>query len=285
MSIFLKTSNGSTTKAETFQFSGGELQTKIDEALQWNNNSLTIIARLQSPKDIIELLLVCEILKRFRKKATLVLPYLPYARQDRVMHQNEAFSLKVFSRLINSLSFDRVVTFDVHSDVSVALINNIKNIAQADLIKKYNKSLDDWIMQPEKPLIVSPDAGAYKKALKVAEAYGREVIIGNKTRNISTGAITDINIYGDVKGKDLLIVDDICDGGRTFIELAKVLRFNGAKSIALYVTHGIFSKGYEVFKGLIDRIYTNDTFIPESYPLPETDCVPLFINKLPYEVF
>ncbi|MEQ2351952.1 phosphoribosyltransferase family protein [Pseudoalteromonas piscicida] len=100
-----------------------------------------------------------------------------------------------------------------------------------------------------------------KKTLKIAQHFGGEVevIQAQKVRNLKTGEIVQTQVLGEVKGKDLLIVDDICDGGRTFTELAKVLKAQGANSIALYVTHGIFSQGLGVFSGLIDTVYTTNS--------------------------
>ncbi|MEI8631794.1 phosphoribosyltransferase family protein [Vibrio sp. PP-XX7] len=86
------------------------------------------------------------------------------------------------------------------------------------------------------------------------------MIQAQKLRNLKTGEIIKTEVLGDVKGKKVLIADDICDGGRTFVELAKVLKSEGATEISLFVTHGIFSKGFEVFAGLIDVIYTTDSF-------------------------
>lgn len=77
----------------------------------------------------------------------------------------------------------------------------------------------------------------------------------NKARNVQTGEITGTEVYGDVKDKVVLIIDDICDGGRTFIELGKVLKERGASKVILYVTHGIFSQGKQVFEGIIDEVY------------------------------
>ena len=271
--------------AKSFVFSGGELQTQVPglESLNKVPLNIQVLARMQSAQDIIELMLAHEVLQRLNPKGNkkLIVPYFPYARQDRVMQDCEAFSLKVIAKIINDLKFDEVVACDVHSDVTAAIVERIRVVSQFDLITIHNVPFDSWI-ENNKPLIVSPDAGAYKKALKIANNYESRLVVGSKIRNNVTGEITGTMIDSDVRDQNCLIVDDICDGGRTFIELAKVLREKGAKTIVLYVTHGIFSKGYDVFKGLIDRIYTTDTFLPKTYPLPETDVVPLFVKPLDY---
>ena len=107
---------------------------------------------------------------------------------------------------------------------------------------------------------VIPDAGANKKTAKIASYFGHSSFIrADKLRNLSTGDILETVVYGDVVG-NITIVDDLCDGGKTFIELAKVLKQKGAEKINLYVTHGIFSKGtYPLYTAGIDYIITTNS--------------------------
>lgn len=265
---------------KSFIFSGGELQTELKNLVP--GQGVQLLQHLQSPGSILELLLTKEIIDRLvgrNVNQKLVIPYFPYARQDRVTKPSVAFSLKVIAKLINDLGFDEVVTCDVHSDVASALVDRIRVISQVDLITKHFPGLDQFI-NSEVTAIIAPDAGAVKKANAVGAAYKLPVFQASKTRDTETGKISHTKIQDDVRNYDCLIVDDICDGGRTFTDLAKVLRDGGAKKVSLYVTHGIFSAGYDVFKGLIDRIYTTDCFIPKTMPLPgET---PLFIQHLPF---
>ena len=156
------------------------------------------------------------------------------------MH-GEAFSIKVMARLINSIGARRVTIYDPHNDVTTALIDNVHVIEQHKLVPM----LDGVTL-------VCPDAGAEKKIQKLKRPY----ISATKIRDPETGDITATHVYADdLTGNKCFIVDDICDGGRTFIELGKVLREKGAESVELYVTHGIFSKGFDVFEGIIDKIY------------------------------
>lgn len=105
--------------------------------------------------------------------------------------------------------------------------------------------------------MISPDAGANKKTLEMAKFLGHNNFIrADKIRNVKTGSIEHTAVYGCVKDKDCLIVDDICDGGATFIALAERLKFGDAKSVSLYVTHGIFSKGKQhLLDNGVDHIY------------------------------
>lgn len=256
---------------ETIKFSGGELHVKLPNFRTPVPSPLNVVARLQSPDNLIELLLASEVIDRrlrqcsYPTKKKLIIPYFPYARQDRVTEPNTAFSLKVVAKLINDLGFDEVVSCDVHSDVTPALVDNMRVVSQVDLITKHNPALDAFIRR-EVTCIIAPDAGAVKKASTVAAHYKLPTFQASKVRDVSTGEITATKIYDDMRSYECLIVDDICDGGRTFVELAKALRSSGASKVYLYATHGIFSKGLGVFAGLIDNIYTTNCFISERLP-------------------
>ncbi len=226
-------------KFETFVFPGGEISVRVIECFPLAH----IRAVIKNSEDIMRLLLLCDAIKRKGRKIHRIdIPYLPYARQDRVCNAGEALSVKVMADLINSIGASQVCIVDVHSDVALALIDNVHNYPAHEM------GLLDIIGDK---LIICPDAGAEKRILKLKMPY----IMATKVRDVATGEIKETKIYGDVHGRDCLIIDDICDGGRTFIELAKVLLASGAASVELYVTHGIFSKGLDVFKGLINKIY------------------------------
>ncbi len=263
---FIAISNNESKETEliydTFTFSGGE------EHIRFKNNSeedvaiIRITAKLTNASKILKLVLAVDALKRmYGPKLSLELcsPYFPYARQDRVCVDGEAHGAHVMAGLINALAFDRVTIWDAHSDVSPALLNNVINVQQGPIIEQHTKLAQQ--LRDKQLTLVSPDAGATKKTQTVAKYFGGgiEVLQAEKIRDLETGQITHTDTHGDVANKDLLIVDDICDGGRTFIELAKVLKQKKCKSISLYVTHGIFSKGTDVFNGLINNIYTTDS--------------------------
>lgn len=268
--------DGNNIEGKTFQYSGGELHVEL-KGMYDGAKKVHVTARLQSPTDLVELALVCEVLDRYQiAEKHLIVPYFPYGRQDRVTSRGTAFSLKMMTCLVNGMGFNSVEIFDPHSDVTTALLENNSVVSQLDAIV-CNSGLCQYI-QKEVTAFAAPDAGAYKKALQIAAYFNKPLVTAAKKRDTATGEITGTRILDAVDGDSVLIVDDICDGGRTFTELAKELKRNGAKSVALYVTHGIFSKGFEPFSGLIDRIYSTNTFLTKSFPLP--DQVPLFIHPL-----
>ncbi len=246
---------------ESFTFSGGEEHIRFtSEAM--DIEKICITARLVNSASIIQLFMAVDALKRrfgARTIFELVCPYFPYARQDRVCVEGEAHGAAVMASMINSFNFDKVTIWDAHSDVSPALINNVVNLAQGPIIEKHSELAQ--ALRNKTLTLIAPDAGASKKTQNVAKYFGGgiEVIQAEKVRDVKTGEITHTDIYGSVTGKDLLIVDDICDGGRTFIELAKVLKQKECSSISLFITHGIFSKGLDVFNDLIDNIYTTNS--------------------------
>ncbi|AQP99172.1 ribose-phosphate pyrophosphokinase [Pseudoalteromonas aliena] len=269
MKVFSYDSTGSKSLVDydNFTFSGGEEHVRFNAANFSDSIKIEIFERLTNSSKMVRLMIAVDALKRLTNDSTpieLVIPYFPYARQDRVCVEGEALGAAVMANFINSLNFSKVTIWDAHSDVSPALINKVINVEQISLLERFEE-LSQRLLQGELTLI-SPDAGASKKTIKISEKFNGvpEVIQAQKVRNLKTGEIIKTEIIGDVKGKSVLIADDICDGGRTFIELAKVLKSNGAVEVSLFITHGIFSKGLDVFEGLIERIYTTDSFKPAN---------------------
>lgn len=256
--------NGLALDFKSFLFPGGEISVKLkahDYRFFHSTGQITILANLTNANDIMELVMVKDALGRIVPGNTvnLFMPYVPYARQDRVCDKGESFSLYTFAKLINLLNFNSVIICDPHSEVTPALINNVKVISQFDLVNK-NLALTNRIIHC---VLVSPDAGANKKTAEIAKYLGHDSFVrADKLRDLTNGNIKETIVYcDDFKGKDVVCVDDICDGGRTFIELAKVCKAKNCGKFILYVTHGIFSKGVKVlFDGGIDEIYTTDSF-------------------------
>lgn len=194
-----------------------------------------------------------------RAEVTLVMPYVPNARYDRHMVDGDSFGLQVFASMLNGLKFDRVLVVDPHSAQTPALIKNCVQIPQHILM------LDIFNMyKPDFDFLVAPDDGASKKIYKLAQAMNKPVIMMSKVRDPIDGKITGIkqlDQFPDTGSKNCLIVDDICDGGRTFIEAAKVLKANGAGDVSLAVSHGIFSQGINnLLDNGIEHVYSTDSF-------------------------
>lgn len=220
------------------------------------DEQVKITCRIQNANDLLLLLLTTDALKRSGvKRLECFIPYLPFARQDRVMVKGEPLSVKVIADLINSQGFEKVQIYDAHSEVSFALLNNSDAITNHSFVSEVLKEKTGY-------LIISPDAGAYKKIFKVCQHlnYKDEIVLCNKTRNVENGNITSVTCaVNDFQGMDLYIIDDICDGGGTFILLADELKKRNCGKVNLIVSHGIFSKGVDALTN-IDHIYTTDSF-------------------------
>ena len=254
------------TPIKAFNFPAGESHVRLSTNILTENT--VIKAFLNSANQIMELLLTVDAIRRLQPqtKIALTIPYFPYARQDRVCNQGEALSVKVMADLINNLKCDRVTIVDPHSEVTPALLNNCQVVSQADIVSQSELVTK---IKEENWALIAPDAGAEKKINDVAKSisaddFTPDVFWAGKVRDTQTGKIKETTFQGDVQERKVLIIDDICDGGRTFLELAKVLKGKGAKEIYLYVTHGIFSKGLDILKPLFQKVYCYHTMLSAS---------------------
>ncbi|WP_194767287.1 phosphoribosyltransferase family protein [Tamlana sp. I1] len=182
--------------------------------------------------------------------ATLTIYCLIGQRSDRRFNDLESFDLKIIANFINSMAFDKVEILHPHSSITLALINNSKEIKNYEFVKKAYNAIGN-------PVLISPDAGAYKTTHEIAEKLDADLIPSNKVR---VNGMPVISIQGDVNGKDCLIVDDLADGGRTFKFLAEELKEQGARKVFLYVTHAQFNYGFEELKTAIDHVYCTNSY-------------------------
>jgi len=235
--------------------------------------------RVAAMRDMNDFMLLAQLVDAVRHVTDIVvshleLAWLPWARQDRHMVPGDSFALKVFAAQLNLLNFDKVFILDPHSDAAAAAINHCVVIPQEKCLVQ-SHTLRRAIAQGEL-MLVAPDAGALKKIHNVAKATGASSWATlTKERDVATGQLTGFALVaGDVAGKNLLIVDDLCDAGGTFIGSAQVLREAGALSVSLYVTHGIFSKGVEhLLTNGIDTIYTTTSFAPPDLACPRVELI------------
>lgn len=244
--------------ARSFQFSGGEVQIRLPKMIIQEGDTIYISTLLNSPNAIMEMLLVDDALHRNlpkNVKTVLEVYYMPYARQDRVCYEGEAYSSKVMQKLLEGTQFNFIRFADLHS--YQAMPDRFVELSQLDIFK-YNPSILDNV-----DVIVSPDAGATDKAKAIGEWFNLPISQSEKVRNTDTGELANITIdlSVDIKNKNVMIVDDICDGGGTFCWTAKELKKFEPTSISLYITHGIFSKGTDcLFAAGISHVVTTDSF-------------------------
>jgi ribose-phosphate pyrophosphokinase len=188
----------------------------------------------------------------------LNVPFLPYGRQDKPITNTSTFAERTFSKMINAMKFDRVLSFDVHG---VTTIDNLQKLSANETIKTIftDNGYDVYCY---------PDGGACERYLHEPSVNGLKI------RDQKTGKIIDYQLvteYEDstghthgvnVEGKKVLIVDDILDGGATFIELMKLLKNVKVGEVGLYTSHAIASKGYDHLKEAgISNFYTTNSLI------------------------
>lgn len=244
-------------------FKGGEPNPRLTayqiEAIK-SAERVTLKAHLSNTTDILLLILITDAIRRVKPRVEInaVIPYIPFGRQDRVCNPGEALGITVMARLINDLNFSEVFILDPHSDVTGALINNSVTIPLEEYILS-NETFPGLDLR--EVYLVSPDAGAQKKVKALTTALGcKGYINATKERDLETMEITGTKFDADVTGKKLLVVDDICDGGRTFIALAKAIREHNPDELHLWVTHGIFSYGTKVVTDHFDSVGTTNSF-------------------------
>ena len=228
------------------------------------DKTVQIKSRLNSFKDLEIIICANQALKNIGVSyVNLYVPYFIGARSDRKFQEGGINYLKqVICPMINSQNFSSVTVMDPHSDVLEGCLNNFakfNNFAVVDdALSFLIKDGDE-----DKVVLVSPDAGAYKKVYDVAKKFDIEKIItATKVRDLKTGNIirTEIPVLDQHKDLMYIIVDDICDGGRTFLELAKVIK-EGRPTAKVYliVTHGIFSADFDQLIQQIDGIFTTNS--------------------------
>jgi len=191
-----------------------------------------------------------ELLDAYGLRAELSVPYLPYARQDKPVGNQETFALRTFARLLGSLGFERVVARDPHSDVAAEFVPGwAPETAAAGIARSVA------LLRPD--CLCFPDEGATRRYQPLAGKT--PFFAARKLRNSATGEVLGVTLKpasgpgpsprldpaGDGR---VLVVDDLCDGGATFVAIAAVLREAGAKELGLYVSHGLFSKGFDALR-------------------------------------
>ena len=191
--------------------------------------------------------------------AVLIMPYIPHARMDRVKSDEDVFTLKYFCEVINSLKFDTVWVRDAHSNVSLALL---ENVCEENISPYIHEAFD----KAGAEALFFPDEGAMKR---YSDKSPYPYAFGMKKRDWKTGNILGLDLVNpeNIVGKNVLIVDDICSKGGTFYHSAKALKAAGAKSVSLYVTHcekSITLGDLAGSDGLVDHVYTTKSILPES---------------------
>jgi ribose-phosphate pyrophosphokinase len=270
-------------KYKISQFPDGQQSIKLD-MIDFDfpeKITVSITSRLNSFRDLEVIIAANQALREYSyvENVKLNVPYFLGARSDRKFDVGTCNYLKtVICPIINMQNFSRVTVLDPHSDVLEACLNNYHKHNNHRLVKDALTKIDNKPGAQSRICLVSPDAGAYKKIFDVAKEFHIDnIVTATKVRDLTTSKIIDTDVpladaryYEDTK---FVIVDDICDGGRTFTEIAKAIRIRVPDAeIYLIVTHGIFSSGFESLGEYFEQIYTTNSIKEQE----DTDLVTRF---------
>ena len=261
------------------RFADGEIYVEINENIR--GNSIFVIQSISTPANdnLMELLICIDALRRSSaKNITAVIPYFGYARQDRKVVPRTAISAKLVSNLITNAGAHRIVTVDLHAgqiqgffDIPVDNLFSTPNFSKH--IKKYisNKNI----------ICVAPDVGGVERARALGQKLNVGLAIVDKRRS-APGKSQVMNIIGNVKGKNCLLVDDIIDSGGTIVNAAKALKEKGAKDVYVYVTHGVLSGNAveQINNSKIKKLILTDTIDNSNKIKKSSKIVVLSISNL-----
>ncbi len=258
-------------KFSSITYPGGEKRVILGEGV---DNHFTLDARIRNSEDLVEVLAIGSALRNIGVRVKLYLPYFPGARADRLEPGGE-FGARLYANIINSIPWKEVVILDPHSDVVPALVKNVRVQSQFHYLRHFVGSGDYYLL--------SPDAGAEKRLHDVVDALRLmpnarclDVIQARKRRDPLTGMISSFKLPDIINSGRYIVVDDICDGGYTFLEIARQFwKTAGNSSLDLFVTHGIFSKGAGYLLdagygkiGTTNSFYDAETTHPAIYVYP-----------------
>lgn len=257
MEIYLK-GLGDFKDYHAWKFPGGELHFKLKPTSF--QDSCRIYTRLNCSDDIILLCLAVDAVRKWKTDQIRVhIPYFPYQQADRLFGWGECFSLRVICNILNALPVTQYIITDPHSDVTPALLKNVTVNDNSYFIKEVMGRIDVnyWL---------APDAGAFKKIFALSDKVDKSVnvISCSKFRNHETGEKTIVLPDEDwSKVGNVLIIDDICLAGGTFIQIANLLYAAGHNAkLYLAVTHGVFNGNFEELATRFTQIFTTDSRKP-----------------------
>lgn len=251
MSIQFLTKNTDETLCESliepFRFPAGEWHLRLPEK-NVEPKSIAVIYGTDV-NDLVVLGLWADAMKQRGERTTAYIPYFPAARADR----GEPFGAKVYANIVNSFELDEVVIFDPHSPVIVSLLNNVRVVDSATVIREaIGADLENYVG------VIAPDKGAVERAQRMADAMNVPLFKATKERDFATGKLLKFAVETLPSKGRLLIVDDICEGGGTFLGLAEVSGVPKER-LSLWVSHGSFSGKANLLTERFSRIYTTDS--------------------------
>jgi len=253
-------------KCKIDRFSNGEKRIWINDELRGEN--VALVQSFTHPVDehIIETLLIIDALERLDvRHINLVIPWMGYSLQDKVFRPGEPISAKVIADLISNAYVKRVLLMDLHNDSIPAFFNIPTNyLSGLDIFTQCVKDNFDL----DQTVIASPDFGGLKRARTFAKKLGLDLVNIDKTRDLTTGKVTAVNLHGDVQGKIVVTLDDVIVSGDTVIKAAECLKQNGAKKVIFLSSHGLLTDNAaaKLQDSNIDQVIITNTIAHDQLP-------------------
>ena len=250
-------------KADVKRFSDGEISVQIAESVRGRDVFIVQSTGAPSNDNLMELLIMTDALRRSSASSiTAVVPYYGYARQDRKAAPRVPITARLVADMFETAGVDRVVTIDLHAGQIQGFFDiPVDNLYGSIVFKEYVQSKNF-----KNPVVASPDIGGVARARYFAKQLGLEMVIVDKRREKANESEV-MNIIGDVKGKDIIIVDDMVDTAGTMVKAAAALKKNGATSVMAIATHGVLSgKAYgNLDSDALDELCISDTLVTKPH--------------------
>ena len=239
------------------RFSDGEINVQIGESVRGIDCFIIQPTCAPANDNLMELLIIVDAMRRASAKSiTAIVPYFGYARQDRKAAPRVPITAKLVANMMEKAGIDRVVTMDLHAGQIQGFFDiPVDNLYGSILFFEYFKQ-----KQLKNPIIASPDIGGVARARYFASKLGLEMVIVDKRREKANESEV-MNIIGDVKNKDVILIDDMVDTAGTMVKAAKALKEKGANSVMAFATHGVLSgPAIERIKtSVLDELIITDT--------------------------
>ena len=267
-------------KIDFREFSDGEFRPAFNETVR--GRRVFLIGSTYAPSDnLMELLLLCDAAKRASAKhITAVIPYFGWARQDRKDKPRVPITAKLIAKLLETAGATRIMTMDLHADQIQGFFEKpVDHLYASTILLPYVESL-----ALDNVIIASPDMGGSKRAYAYSRHLNSEVVICYKQRN-AANQIEEMELIGDVKGKNVVLVDDMVDSGGTLARAANLMIERGALSVRAIATHAVLSGNAfnTIANSKLEELVVTDT-IPLKKDAPSkikiVSCAPLFAKVM-----
>jgi ribose-phosphate pyrophosphokinase len=269
----------SLAEAEVKKFSDGEISVKIAESVRGRDVFIVQSTGVPSNDNLMELLIMTDALRRSSASSiTAVVPYYGYARQDRKAAPRVPITARLVADMYETAGINRVVTMDLHAGQIQGFFNiPVDNLYGSIAFEQYIKSKN-----LKNPIIASPDIGGVARARYFAKRMGLEMVIVDKRREKANESEV-MNIIGEVKGHDVIMIDDMVDTAGTMVKAATALKNKGATSVMACATHGVLSgKAYgNLDHGELDELIITNTLASEPHKnIKVLSVAPLFAEVI-----